>query len=467
MNIKDQLISGRKYLITERLSIRHAFVAAIVAGVFCIILGIWFNSSVMSMILPLLVMGGYIYYVLNDEPDLPKSTIGDSFYYLGFILTLSSLVVSLVALAGSDGVNMNAIIGSFGAALTTTIVGLIARLFVTSFSVESRVRRERLEDEMERTITQFTLQLGVLTSQVNASITSVHSNTNEAIESTLAKYQSVSSEVATGFKETMDDCSEKIQVSFHGLSTRIDAVEVKPDLITQPVGAALSKLIETIEVHSGSYYSLNESMVASNNKFSNQLDKSSSVMSDHINTLESRLAHVVDEQSKAYQVSLEGITRSIYDSLGEIKDIKLDAHSSASLELSSLAGNVSAFNGTLKEWHANLQSALEGFEGITILTKTNAEHMEKGALQLESAASKINEGLSETSNVRSAMKKSVEHIGDLNIQLVEAVEVGKSTNAKMHVAANLAEDASEKVSGDIADIYDSLNEQLEQLREPI
>ena len=50
------------------------------------------------------------------------SIAGDNFYYLGFIYTLASLSAALVELR--TGINSTAILGAFGVALITTIVGI-------------------------------------------------------------------------------------------------------------------------------------------------------------------------------------------------------------------------------------------------------------------------------------------------------------------------------------------------------
>lgn len=54
--------------------------------------------------------------------SLRLDRLGDNFYYLGFIYTLASLSAALVELR--TGINSTAILGAFGVALITTIVGI-------------------------------------------------------------------------------------------------------------------------------------------------------------------------------------------------------------------------------------------------------------------------------------------------------------------------------------------------------
>jgi hypothetical protein len=74
--------------------------------------------------------------------------LGDNFYYLGFIYTLASLSAALVQMR--NGIEIDAVLGNFGVALITTIVGIAGRVvFVQMRSeiddVEEVIRRDILE----------------------------------------------------------------------------------------------------------------------------------------------------------------------------------------------------------------------------------------------------------------------------------------------------------------------------------
>ena len=90
--------------------------------------------------------------------------LGDNFYYLGFIYTLASLSAALMQL--QEGMEVDQLLGSFGIALVTTIVGIAGRvLFVQLRSelddIEERVRRDlaatssQLRGQLAASITEF------------------------------------------------------------------------------------------------------------------------------------------------------------------------------------------------------------------------------------------------------------------------------------------------------------------------
>lgn len=90
--------------------------------------------------------------------------LGDNFYYLGFIYTLASLSAALLQLRGS--VEVQPLLGGFGIALVTTIVGISGRVLLLQLrsdldDVENRTRRElsatsaHLRGQMGQSIVDF------------------------------------------------------------------------------------------------------------------------------------------------------------------------------------------------------------------------------------------------------------------------------------------------------------------------
>src|SRR5262249_19775630 len=84
------------------------------------------------------------------EVHLRLDRLGDNLYYLGSIFTLASLSAVLIQLRADTDPNIRAIIGDFGIALFTTIVGVAGRVILTQMrqeidDVEAAIRRDILE----------------------------------------------------------------------------------------------------------------------------------------------------------------------------------------------------------------------------------------------------------------------------------------------------------------------------------
>ena len=194
-------LSGRKGYNLESLSVKNMFILTLLIGTVGIIAGILLTSTLVSILIPIVIMAIYIYITLSKDTDLPITIIGDSYYYQGFIFTLVALMGSLFSLGVKEQVNMHAMVASFGSALVTTIIGLVARLYVTSFSLVAQKRRERLEYQIEKSLDRFTGQIDTLTLQVVSSINKVHGQTESTLSETLKKYSDVNSKVLNDYNE--------------------------------------------------------------------------------------------------------------------------------------------------------------------------------------------------------------------------------------------------------------------------
>jgi hypothetical protein len=106
-----------------------------------------YDARIVAAFAVALMLGyGVIAYRLQAV-QLRLDRLGDNFYYLGFIYTLASMSAALLQL--NQGLDLDAILGSFGIALFTTIIGVAGRvLFVQLRSeideIEAVVRRDLL-----------------------------------------------------------------------------------------------------------------------------------------------------------------------------------------------------------------------------------------------------------------------------------------------------------------------------------
>lgn len=221
--------SGRMMGGSELVTVRKVFLMALSVGVMGIIFGILFvETSVFAALVPLVAMIGYCYFTQTHHGDLPRSTIADSYYYLGFIFTLVSLVCSLFHLGQHQEININTIVGSFGAALVTTIVGLIMRLFVVTFSFSVAKRNEYLEQEIEQSLLKFSGQMDVLINQVVSSVAEVHAKTSAVMDETIENYQTLNDLIENDLKLSLKNGQKSIGSAMENLRSKIEEIEVKP-----------------------------------------------------------------------------------------------------------------------------------------------------------------------------------------------------------------------------------------------
>ena len=90
--------------------------------------------------------------------------LGDNFYYLGFIFTLASLSAALLQLQA--GMKIEELLGSFGIALVTTIVGIIGRVVFGQYRIEI----DDIEEHVRRDLVATSAELrGQITAAVRES----------------------------------------------------------------------------------------------------------------------------------------------------------------------------------------------------------------------------------------------------------------------------------------------------------
>src|SRR3989339_1785829 len=92
--------------------------------------------TVFLSVIPMVLYGHWVYRQFGRGLDTDEN-LADSVYFLGFVFTLSSLLVSQISFltkAGMPAVNHDKLIadaiGNFGIALVTTLVGIFIRMLM-------------------------------------------------------------------------------------------------------------------------------------------------------------------------------------------------------------------------------------------------------------------------------------------------------------------------------------------------
>lgn len=103
------------------------------------------SSEIVAVLsVTLMVVYGIIAWRLPTVQIRPDR-LGDNFYYLGFIFTLASLSATLLQI--ESGLRIEELLGNFGIALTTTVVGVAGRVLFVQMrgeldDIESQVRHD-------------------------------------------------------------------------------------------------------------------------------------------------------------------------------------------------------------------------------------------------------------------------------------------------------------------------------------
>ena len=100
------------------------------------------SAGIASVLAIAVVISLGIYYSLNQIDDREQE--GDNLYYLGLLFTLVSLMYALIALFVVYDIDDDLtkrtyeLLGNFGIALSSTVAGIVARIFVQNYQIGDR-----------------------------------------------------------------------------------------------------------------------------------------------------------------------------------------------------------------------------------------------------------------------------------------------------------------------------------------
>ncbi len=119
---------------------------------------------------------------------------GDNLYYLGFLFTLTSLAYSLYEFAPGEGAT-SLIIGNFGIAIATTIVGLMLRVLFNQMRTDpietEQLARIELAEAARRLRTELdeaALNFNMFCRSMQQMVSDGHQETHKITQETLAKF---------------------------------------------------------------------------------------------------------------------------------------------------------------------------------------------------------------------------------------------------------------------------------------
>ncbi|MGZ5144298.1 MAG: hypothetical protein ACXWCY_30100 [Burkholderiales bacterium] len=186
----------------KTISVQKLFVLAIVGKIASSGLGWWLNDPwVLGFSVPLLVMALYVALGLaRDQSDVSDEKFADSCYYLGFIFTISSIIFSLFDLP-QIGEKIAVIAVRFGAAMVSTVVGLIVRVYLVSFKEEPAEALRAAEE----------------------SVVDAHARLREQLLITLEKMQEFQSEIDLAARASVERVNIQIENLTQSYGSKVQA----------------------------------------------------------------------------------------------------------------------------------------------------------------------------------------------------------------------------------------------------
>lgn len=193
---------------------------------------------------------------LRSKTQYSTEDDAETFYYLGFIFTLVTLVATFVPLLATETkLESKMVLGLFGLGLITTFVGLVGRVFfyqlpvATPDSVDEHVRRlSNAYAEAARAIEASTPQITKARSQADEHLKEVYSATVTAIRTVAERanqeYSHFTTEAARQLTDMIGDASRRAESVLKELESRVFALRLPPAELGDRLGAVLHDLVQ-------------------------------------------------------------------------------------------------------------------------------------------------------------------------------------------------------------------------------
>lgn len=458
MDRSKKLISGWETENFEQLSVKQLFLVMFFSGGLSIGAGVLFSSLVLAVIIPCALVGGYAFATTKAKnSDLSKSKVGDSCYFLGFSFTLISLSATLINLSGQvdagDMVDMGQVVGGFGAALTTTLTGLLCRLLFTTLSSSFMSSKDKLEEEIEDAMRTFSMQLQSLVDDVNLSITTIGATIGDT-----------NLELNKSYKGQMQDNIKTISSSVANFAERLDEVEISRDMVVRPVNEAMSSMIETLEMHSKDMVDVHANVSKGTSDLSKQIDKSNQLVNSYIEKFSGEFEKISAEQVAVFKKTADEISVSVKQNFSDISEIKVDLTDNIVYELNVLKKQLESIINLTEANNTALGKSYEINENAAQILAMSSERLPRIISDLEDASGPMNQSSSDMVELVQSLVSFKDNIAASKDSLKDMSIVAKEVTKNLKTTSKSVDVSSEQLSNDIGEIYSSLAKQLKELR---
>ncbi len=270
------------------------------------------SDIVAGLAVALMVAYGLVAYRM-PEVHIRLDRLGDNFYYLGFIYTLASMSAALSQLRTAS--NIEPILGSFGIALITTIVGVAGRVMFAQMRSEIDDFEAIARRDLVQTSNDLRAQLHISLRDFETFQKMVLQVTDESVSRSdtvvagqITKVgkaaQTVADEISSAFKrnqtpaESLIKAISDISSSVDEMTTRLAAVELPTDKINDQLKKIGDELENSINRVSSSLEELGKQMAGIKPPVDRIEEQFETFGRELEHRLLSRLAAVVDEIEK-------------------------------------------------------------------------------------------------------------------------------------------------------------------------
>jgi hypothetical protein len=442
-------------------SVQRLFVATIILkiglSILAWILGTRWALWTIGFALPLAIMGAYVVLGLykRDPDEVSDEKFADSCYYLGFIFTITSIIIALFDIdkLGESG-KLAEIAVRFGAAMVSTVAGLVVRVYLVNFKKDLADIARTMEDDLLEAGRTFRTHLNLATENLKDLNAKVHDasgivvarlevaiaeNAKANAEELERLFGNVSHQIATAVKESNDDIRESSDQLKKSLQTYVVSLVASTKHHEDKLNDVSSKLEQQLVRFS-------TATVTSVNDLTRRLEAFTHALNDKLNAVEFP-AELFKNQLAPSIEKLQGEIAAVTSSVGEYSN-NLQAG------ITTLSGSLAEAPKAVAEATENIRKVVE--EQSKTIDKVNVQEqaflkLARNIKHFETALEKSTEGVARQVDLVSQLSGAVTAIaGDhesLRSYATEQSNALNSMNAQIHRLAEAMEVVSSRIVG--------------------
>ncbi len=236
------------------LNIRKMFLAALICGALGVCIPQYLQIPWLAVVLPISCMALYVGlgYSYSVE-SLFLEQFADSVYYMGFLLTLIALVMSLYFYQG-DALESGLLVANFSLALLTTIFGLAVRILINNFQVDLESAERHMMNEVEHAASELVRKAKLISMQLEVSQQETHVAIRKTIENagvgmlqTATTLDEFAESTRAAMQKNMQSVDESIQQTIQQFEANIQEISMPEQVLAEKMSAPLDRLVNRLD----------------------------------------------------------------------------------------------------------------------------------------------------------------------------------------------------------------------------
>ena len=254
---------------------------------------------IFAIVIPIALIALYVHVGVNRiDRTLTDEKFADTCYYMGFIFTITSIVISLFGLEEIEN-NFAQIAFRFGAAMVSTLIGLIARVVLVSFKVDSNSAVDSAEDALIRGSQTFVARLGAASDQYTQFESRVTASTNLVEEHVRTRIEKLSVQYSEQLQSHFDTQQQELGKLISAAMERMIEATVAMTGAVEPLKTRVTQATDELAAHLAKFQEDMDQKLLTikfpDDYFSDRLAKPVSELSEELGKVTAQVGEVANE----------------------------------------------------------------------------------------------------------------------------------------------------------------------------